>query len=182
VKRERVFKHEDSDKKRLRFRNPKQGIEVWPCIKIKEDAVGLAKETTLSSIDTKVATDSSLTSLLPRAKYGYDYIDGLWRAEDIRHIIKAELYDADLTVAQSVSLDCGLFGRSLIEVFCKSTAATDFTLEASPDNVEWATLWSKSLAAEGKYCDWDFCAMPYFRVRVPTTGIDIDTWIRAVQL
>jgi len=70
--------------------------------------------------------------------------------------------------------------RTLIQFAVSTSTAADVYLEASPDNINWFTLWSKLDVTS--YCDWDFIAFPYFRVRIPTTGIDIKIWIRAVKV
>jgi len=70
--------------------------------------------------------------------------------------------------------------RTLIQFAVSTSAAADVYLEASPDNINWFILWSKLDVTS--YCDWDFIAFPYFRVRIPTTGIDIKIWIRAVKV
>jgi len=70
----------------------------------------------------------------------------------------------------------------LAQFLAHLTGAGEVYVEASPDGANWGTLWSRSFTAEAWYCDWDFCAMPYFRVRVPTADIGKEIWIRAVQL
>jgi len=71
--------------------------------------------------------------------------------------------------------------RTLVQFRATLGGAGEIHLDASPDGVNYFNLWSKSLSEAGSYCDWDFCAFPYFRVRVPTTGIDIAIDIRAVK-
>ena len=71
--------------------------------------------------------------------------------------------------------------RTLVQFRATLGGAGEIYLDASPDGVNYFNLWSKSLSEAGSYCDWDFCAFPYFRVRVPTTGIDIAIDVRAVK-
>jgi len=71
--------------------------------------------------------------------------------------------------------------RTLVQFRATLGGAGEIYLDASPDGINYFNLWSKSLSGAGSYCDWDFCAFPYFRVRVPTTGIDIAIDTRAVK-
>jgi len=71
--------------------------------------------------------------------------------------------------------------RQLVQFRATLGAAGEIRLEASHNGTDWFLLWSKTLAEAGSYCDWDFCAFPYFRVNVPTIGIDIAIDIRAVR-
>jgi hypothetical protein len=52
--------------------------------------------------------------------------------------VYAQLLAADLTVAQSITLDAD--GRTILEIHAASSAATDYTLEASADNTNFFTL------------------------------------------
>jgi len=72
--------------------------------------------------------------------------------------------------------------RQLVQFRATLGAAGEVRLEASHNGTDWFTLWTKTLDEAGSYCDWDLCGFPYFRVNVPTTGIDINIDIRAVRL
>jgi len=72
--------------------------------------------------------------------------------------------------------------RQLVQFRATLGAAGEIRLEASPNGTDWFTLWSKTLDEADSYCDWDFVAFPYFRVYVPTTGIDITIDVRAVYV
>jgi hypothetical protein len=48
-----------------------------------------------------------------------------------------QLIDADETVAQSITLDAG--GRSLVSVYAKADAATNFYVDVSNDGINWFT-------------------------------------------
>ena len=50
-------------------------------------------------------------------------------------IVKSELRDADLTTAQSITLDTK--GKRTLEVYAYATAATTFHLDASNDGTNW---------------------------------------------
>ena len=56
-------------------------------------------------------------------------------------------------VAQSVELDLGEYGRSLVEVFGSSTVATNFYYDTSPDKVNWFNeeTWSNVTEAHDGY-------------------------------
>jgi len=71
--------------------------------------------------------------------------------------------------------------RTLVQFRATLGGAGIIYLDASLDGVNYFNLWSRSLSEAGSYCDWDFCAFPYFRVRVPTTGIDVAIDVRAVK-
>ena len=51
--------------------------------------------------------------------------------------VEARLYNADETVAQSITLDTE--GRSTLEVFAIADVATNFYLDVSVDNSVWTT-------------------------------------------
>jgi len=72
--------------------------------------------------------------------------------------------------------------RQLVQFRATLGAAGEIRLEASHNGADWFLLWPKTLDEAGSYCDWDLCAFPYFRVNVPTTGIDIAIDLRAVRL
>ena len=62
------------------------------------------------------------------------------KAANIYNTRPSELYDADETVAQSVSLDCLVEGKRNIEIYAKASVATDFTLDGSVDNTHFYTI------------------------------------------
>jgi len=84
---------------------------------------------------------------------------------------KAELYSADETVDQTVTLDIG--GFKLVEVVCEADAATTFTVEYSFDNSHWFTYYS-SASAETSYNDVFWTAAQYIRVRSSAAGASGD--------
>jgi len=88
-------------------------------------------------------------------------------------ILTAELYGADLTVAQSVTLDLGAEGRDNIEIIGRSSVATTFTLEASADNVNWYTIetFSAVTLAHAGYNN----AFRYIRLSSAAAGAATDT-------
>jgi len=86
---------------------------------------------------------------------------------------------ADNTAGLTISLNNDW--RTLVQFAVIVGGAAEIHMQASPDNTNWFTLWTKSLTAAGNYCDWDFVGFPYFRINVPTAGIDIDIWIQAVK-
>jgi len=86
---------------------------------------------------------------------------------------------AENTAGLAVPINNG--SKTLVQFRVTLGAAGEIRLEASPDGVNYYLLWKKTLEAAGDYCDWDFVAFPYFRVNVPTTGIDIEVEIRAVK-
>ena len=120
--------------------------------KIVGDDVGLATEATLSDIKNALASvgaDEIRTNL-----------------QDIS-IKKVELYDADETLDQSISLDIG--GYKLVEVACSASAPTTFTVEYSFDNTHWFTYYTSS-SAETSYNDVFWTAAQYIRVSSAAAG------------
>ena len=93
---------------------------------------------------------------------------------DLQSILpkKAELYDADETVEQSISLDIG--GFKTVEVYCSATTATTFTVELSWDNTHWITYYS-SASAETSYHDVFTTTAQYVRVKSASAGASGDT-------
>ena len=71
---------------------------------------------------------------------------------------------------------------SLVEFAVSLGGAGEIQVQTSPNNSDWFTLWTKSLSSAGSYADWLHVAFPYFRINVPTTGIDVSIWIRCVQV
>lgn len=85
---------------------------------------------------------------------------------------KAELYNADETVAQSVTLDIG--GYKFVEVYAEATSPTTFTVEFSFDNVHWFTRY-QSANAETKYNDVFMTGARYIRLSSAPAGAAGDT-------
>lgn len=95
---------------------------------------------------------------------------------DLQSILpkKAELYDADETTAQSISLDIG--GFKTVEVLCQATAATTFKVEYSFDNTHWFTHYvTAGTAGETSYHDVFQTAAQYIRVSSEAAGGTADT-------
>ena len=93
---------------------------------------------------------------------------------DIQSVLpkSAELYDADETSAQSISLDIG--GFKLVEVVCEADTATTFTVEYSFDNSHWFTYYS-SASAETSYNDVFWTGAQYIKVSSAANGSSGDT-------
>lgn len=93
---------------------------------------------------------------------------------DLQSILpkKAELYNADLTVDQEVSLDIG--GFKTVEVYAEATSATTFIVEFSFDNVHWFEYY-RSPTAETKYNDVFTTCAQYIRLRSLASGVAGDT-------
>jgi hypothetical protein len=89
---------------------------------------------------------------------------------DLQSILpkKAELYGADETVAQTISLDIG--GFKLVEVHCEASTVTTFGVEISFDNTNWFTYYT-SPAAETSYSDVFQTAAQYVRVSSAAAGV-----------
>jgi hypothetical protein len=87
---------------------------------------------------------------------------------------------ANNTTGLSVSINNDF--RDLIHFKATLGGAGDIYVETSFDGLNWFTMWSKSLTAAGTLCDWELCGASYFRIRVPTTGIDVAIDIRGVKL
>jgi hypothetical protein len=101
---------------------------------------------------------------------------------DIKDAITASgsINAADNTDGLTVSINNDW--RTLVQFRVTLGAAGTIILEASHDGTTYFELWRKTLTAAGSYCDWDLVGFPYFRVRVPTTGIDIAINCRAIKL
>jgi hypothetical protein len=72
--------------------------------------------------------------------------------------------------------------RTLVEFRVTLGGAGTINVQVSFNGTDYYTVWSYSLSAAGTYVDWDLCAAPYFRINVPTTGIDVAIDIRAIKL
>jgi len=98
--------------------------------------------------------------------------------------LAVEEYSGVTAAANTEGLTCSVNNdyRQLVQFRATLGAAGEVRLEASHNGTEWFTLWVKTLDEAGSYCDWDFIAFPYFRVYVPTTGIDIEVNVRAVYV
>lgn len=59
-------------------------------------------------------------------------------------------YGSSVGQALSVSLDTGVYGRTTVEVWVKSSAAATFTVEASRDGTNWRTVDTITLSAAGE--------------------------------
>jgi len=88
---------------------------------------------------------------------------------DLQNILpkKAELYDAPETTSQSVVLDIG--GLKLVEVLCRATYPTTFTVEYSFDSSHWFTHY-QSVTAETGYSDVFWTGAQYIRVSSAATS------------
>jgi len=125
--------------------------------------------------------------LAPAANVGDIYLDfitlifpGLsFEGPDVE-TASGSILAAENTAGLQVSLNNDY--RQLVQFRATLGAAGEIRLEASHNGADWFLLWSKTLDEADSYCDWDFCAFPYFRVNVPTTGIDIAIDLRAVRL
>jgi len=91
-----------------------------------------------------------------------------------------EIAAADNTSGYSLKLNKGY--AQLVQFMVYVGGAAEIYINTSPNDVNYATLWTKSMTSAGWYTDWDFNAFPYFQISVPTTGIDVKIWIRAVQI
>jgi len=143
-----------------------------------------ASEATLSAIKNALAsvgTDKLRVSVVDSLPSGTNEV-GAVRLPDVKDAVTASgrVTAASNTAGLAVAINNDW--RTLVQFRATLGGAGTVILEASPDGENYFFLWSKSLTAAGSYCDWDLCAFPYFRVRVPTTGIDIAVDIRAVKL
>ena len=93
---------------------------------------------------------------------------------DIQSVLpkKAELYGADETSDQTISLNIG--GFKLVEVVCEADTATTFTVEYSFDNNHWFTYYS-SASDETSYNDVFWTGAQYIRVSSASAGGAGDT-------
>jgi len=141
----------------------------------------------------------------------YDVVAGIWiyptdastipcRIKFVSAPLKTKVYQAEkdrtitpLVVANSGSItaseNTGGYSlsvnndyASLVEFAVSLGGAGEIQVQTSPNNSDWFTLWTKSLSSAGSYADWLHVAFPYFRINVPTTGIDVSIWIRCVQV
>lgn len=115
-------------------------------VEIDTDNVGLARENTLSAINSKLA---QLTEVVENHETGLDE-----------------------TSPQSITLDTK--GHKLLEVYAKATTATTFYLDVSPDNSTWIEgymTWSS--VTEVKETLWN--GFRYVRLRSAAAGSAGDT-------
>ena len=91
-----------------------------------------------------------------------------------------EIAAAENTSGYTLTLNKGY--AQLVQFMVYVGGAAEIHIMTSPDDANYATLWTKSMTSAGWYTDWDFNAFPYFAVSVPTTDIDVKIWIRAVQI
>jgi hypothetical protein len=157
---------------------------------IMEDAVGLAKSSDLSAVQPRNLTQIAGTALTGRDWSGdFQKLQNLdvflsTRASEstFRDAVSASgsVAAANNTAGLSVSVNNDF--RDLIHFRATLGGAGNIYVEASFDGSNWFTMWSKSLTAAGTLCDWELCGAPYFRIRVPTTGIDIAINVRGVKL
>ena len=98
---------------------------------------------------------------------------GSGKLTNIYDVRPSELYGADETVVQSVTLDCLAEGKRNVEIYAKATAATDFTLEASADNTHWFPIntYSAVTAAHDGFIN----ATRYIKLSSATAGVAGDT-------
>ncbi|MGQ9698286.1 MAG: hypothetical protein ACUVRO_09860 [Armatimonadota bacterium] len=59
-------------------------------------------------------------------------------------------YGSSTGQALTVSLDTGMYGRTLVEVWIKSSATATFTVEASRDGTNWRMIDTITLSAAGE--------------------------------
>jgi len=128
--------------------------------------VGLAKDATVSGIKSQIDKLQFDSNNLLRTKIAGSEIQIPIGLQSVLPK-KAELYGADETVAQSISLDVG--GFKLVEVYCVADAATTFTVQFSWDNTHWFTYYT-SPAAETKYSDVFWTAAQYIKVSSAAAG------------
>jgi hypothetical protein len=50
------------------------------------------------------------------------------------------LYDASTAIRNIITLDLGVFSKTILEVCAASTVAVPFTFEASMDKIHWFTI------------------------------------------
>jgi len=133
-----------------------------------------ATEATLSSLNAKVtACDTGsvtiASSALPTGASTEAKQDSLIA---LFSNASAQLFGADETVAQSITLDSA--GRPVLEVYARASAATTFYLDVSPDNVNWINGY-KSWATVTEVKDGYFNSFRYLRLRSVAAGVSGDT-------
>ncbi|MEW6573174.1 MAG: hypothetical protein AB1374_06025 [Bacillota bacterium] len=77
-------------------------------------------------------------------------------------------YNSSSAAALTVTLDTGVHGRSVVEVWVKSSAAATFTVESSKDNTNWRTVDTITLAGAGE--EHRGYSNAYRYIRVSTTA------------
>lgn len=75
--------------------------------------------------------------------------------ENLREILEEvfapkSVYNSSTGAALTVTLDTGPYGRSVIEVWVKSSAAATFNVESSKDGTNWRLVDTISLTAAGE--------------------------------
>jgi hypothetical protein len=159
-------------------------------IAVSEDAVGLAKSTDISSTQPRNIAQWGGTALT-----GRDVTGDLAKLQNLDVLLSSRAADATftgaVTASGSVNAASNTAGlsvsinndfRDLCHFRVTLGGAGDIYVESSPDGTSWYTMWTKSLTAAGTFCDWEIVGFPYFRIRVPTTAIDIAINIRAIKL
>jgi len=141
-------------------------------VAILEDGVGLAKSADLANLDVALSTRASESTLSALHTRLGDIFTGAVSAD-------GSIAAADNIAGFNVYVNNDF--RTLVEFRCTLGGAGDIEVQISFDGTTYYTLWTKSLTAAGTYADWDFVAAPYFRINVPTTGIDVEIDIRAIK-
>ena len=162
-------------------------IALAPDVNIAQDKVGLAKETTLQSIDSKVATETTLSGIKTQTdKLTFDASNNLnvnINADSVGLAKQTqldarwshrynELVGADETVAQEITLDTE--NRVHLYVYAEATAATNVYLDASNDGVNWYTIKTWSTVTEVNEAVSPF-PWRYAKLRSDAAGVAGDT-------
>jgi len=155
-----------------------------------EDAVGLAKSSDLSAVQPR-----NLTQIAGTALTGRDWSGDFAKLQNLDVLLSTRASESTfrdaVSASGSVAAASNTAGlavsvnndfRDLIHFRVTLGGAGNIYVEASFDGTNFFTMWSKSLTAAGTLCDWELCGAPYFRIRVPTTGIDVAINIRGVKL
>lgn len=104
--------------------------------------------------------------------------------ENLREILEEVFapktaYNSSVGAALTVTLDTGVHGRSMVEVWVKSSAAATFTVASSKDNINWRTMDTITLAAVGEEHRGYSNAYRYIRVSTTTAANDNEIEITA---
>jgi hypothetical protein len=152
---------------------PGRRTELAPISEIKSVAEPIGQKN-VAGDQVNPATEDSLASVLAQL----DVLLSTRAAETTLAALRdkflnvySQLIGADLTVAQSITLDAD--GRTLLEIHAASSAATDYTLEASADNTNFFTLatWA---AVTGIDETWTI-GWQYIRLSSAAAGVAGDT-------
>lgn len=95
--------------------------------------------------------------------------------ENLREILEEVFapktaYNSSIGAELTVTLDTGVRGRSVIEVWVKSSAAATFTVSSSKDGANWRTVDTISLAAAGEDHRGYQNAYRYIQVSTPAAN------------